>query len=301
MIDFADKNLEFLSSLYVSRTDFTTSTEMGEENICMKYKKDGTLLICKTTTRPFVVHENYVGAPAQLDAEGPNSSQKLVASDKTIVDTVDGYGAEHNNMIDFAEKNHEFLSSLYFSRTNFTTSTKMEEEYLCMKYKRGCTLLVCKTTTCQLMVHENYLGVPAQLDAEDPNSSQKLAASDKTIVDAVNGYGAEHNNMIDFADKHHEFLSSLYVCRTDFTTTLQPLNISDFQVPELDGDNYRLWKEKIILQLGWMDVDYAIRKDEPPALTDTSNKFEIDLYERWERSNRLSMMYIKSKIYASIR
>ncbi|KAF7844933.1 Retrovirus-related Pol polyprotein from transposon TNT 1-94 [Senna tora] len=82
---------------------------------------------------------------------------------------------------------------------------------------------------------------------------------------------------------------------------LQPLNISDFQVPELDGDNYRLWKQKIILQLGWMDVDYAIRKDEPPALTDTSNKSEIDLYERWERSNRLSMMYIKSKISASIR
>ncbi|KAF7825290.1 Retrovirus-related Pol polyprotein from transposon TNT 1-94 [Senna tora] len=50
-----------------------------------------------------------------------------------------------------------------------------------------------------------------------------------------------------------------------------------------------------------MDVDYAIRKDEPPALTDTSNKSEIDLYERWERSNRLSMMYIKSKISASIR
>ncbi|KAF7812099.1 Retrovirus-related Pol polyprotein from transposon TNT 1-94 [Senna tora] len=81
---------------------------------------------------------------------------------------------------------------------------------------------------------------------------------------------------------------------------LQPLNISDFQVLELDGDNYRLWKEKIILQLGWMDVDYAIRKDEPPALIDTSNKSEIDLYER-ERSNSLSMMYIKSKISASIR
>ncbi|KAF7820704.1 Retrovirus-related Pol polyprotein from transposon TNT 1-94 [Senna tora] len=71
---------------------------------------------------------------------------------------------------------------------------------------------------------------------------------------------------------------------------LQPLNISDFQVPELDGDNYRLWKENIILQLGWMDVDYAIRKDEPPALTDTSNKSEIDLYERWERSNRLTQL-----------
>ncbi|KAF7802740.1 uncharacterized protein G2W53_041851 [Senna tora] len=142
----------------------------------------------------------------------PNSSQKLVASDETIVDAVNGYGAEHN-MIDFADKNHEFLSSLYVSKTYFTTSTEMGEENICMKYKKDGTLLVCKTTTCQLMAHENYLGAPAQLVAEDPNSSQKMVASDKTIVDAVNGYGAEHNNMIDFANKHHEFLSSFSPAR----------------------------------------------------------------------------------------
>lgn len=62
-----------------------------------------------------------------------------------------------------------------------------------------------------------------------------------------------------------------------------------------------MWKEKILLQLGWMDIDYAIRKEEPPVPTNTSNKEEKDLYERWERSNRISMMYIKNKISASIR
>uniref|UniRef100_A0A2N9I1B8 Retrovirus-related Pol polyprotein from transposon TNT 1-94 n=1 Tax=Fagus sylvatica TaxID=28930 RepID=A0A2N9I1B8_FAGSY len=50
-----------------------------------------------------------------------------------------------------------------------------------------------------------------------------------------------------------------------------------------------------------MDIDYAIRKDEPPAPTDTSTAADIALYERWERSNRLSMMFIKTRISAGIR
>jgi transposase InsO family protein len=50
-----------------------------------------------------------------------------------------------------------------------------------------------------------------------------------------------------------------------------------------------------------MDIDYAIRKDEPPTLTNTSTTTDITLYERWERSNRLSMMFIKTKISAGIR
>ncbi|XP_057492409.1 uncharacterized protein LOC130777999 [Actinidia eriantha] len=50
-----------------------------------------------------------------------------------------------------------------------------------------------------------------------------------------------------------------------------------------------------------MDIDYAIRKDEPPAITETSTPDAVDLYEKWERSNRLSIMFIKTKISAEIR
>ncbi|KAL5745759.1 hypothetical protein ACOSP7_026905 [Xanthoceras sorbifolium] len=50
-----------------------------------------------------------------------------------------------------------------------------------------------------------------------------------------------------------------------------------------------------------MDIDYAIRKDEPHAITDTSSVADIALYEKWERSNRLSVMFIKTKISDSIR
>ncbi|WJZ82690.1 hypothetical protein VitviT2T_002425 [Vitis vinifera] len=49
-----------------------------------------------------------------------------------------------------------------------------------------------------------------------------------------------------------------------------------------------------------MDIDYAIKKDEPLKISDTITPDQILLYERWEKSNRLSVMYIKTKISAGI-
>ena len=51
--------------------------------------------------------------------------------------------------------------------------------------------------------------------------------------------------------------------------------------------------------LGCMDIDYTIRKDEP-ILTDTSIPAELALHELWEWSNRLSVMFIKTKISTGI-
>ena len=92
-----------------------------------------------------------------------------------------------------------------------------------------------------------------------------------------------------------------HVC-LNFKAVMQPANYSDIKcdIPELRGDNYKIWKERILLHLGWMDIDYAIRKDEP-VITPTSTLDEIALYECWERSNRLNVMFIKTKISAGIR
>ncbi|KAL5804535.1 hypothetical protein ACOSQ3_031335 [Xanthoceras sorbifolium] len=83
----------------------------------------------------------------------------------------------------------------------------------------------------------------------------------------------------------------------------QPTNFSDIRcdIPELKGDNYKIWKEIFLFHLGWMDIDYAIRKDEPPVITDTSSAANIALYEKWEQSNRLSVIFIKTKISDGIR
>ncbi|KAJ1436594.1 Retrovirus-related Pol polyprotein from transposon TNT 1-94, partial [Sesbania bispinosa] len=84
---------------------------------------------------------------------------------------------------------------------------------------------------------------------------------------------------------------------------LQSVNISDIKcgIPDLKGDNYKVWKERILLHLGWMDIDYVIRKPEPPGITETSTPDAVDLYEKWERSNRLSVTFIKTNISAWIR
>ncbi|RVX07629.1 hypothetical protein CK203_025170 [Vitis vinifera] len=49
-----------------------------------------------------------------------------------------------------------------------------------------------------------------------------------------------------------------------------------------------------------MDIDYAIRKDKP-TITDTSTTAKKALCEQWERSNRLSVMFINTKISTGIR
>jgi len=49
-----------------------------------------------------------------------------------------------------------------------------------------------------------------------------------------------------------------------------------------------------------MDIDYAIRKNEPLGITKTNTPDVVDLYEKWERSNRFFMIFIKTNISSSI-
>ncbi|KAM3219445.1 hypothetical protein P3L10_023976 [Capsicum annuum] len=82
---------------------------------------------------------------------------------------------------------------------------------------------------------------------------------------------------------------------------MQPVNFSDIcDISKLNGENYKIWKERILLHLGCMDIEYAIRKDEP-HIDEISTLAEIAIYEQWKRSNRLSFMFIKTKISAGIR
>ncbi|XP_059627674.1 zinc finger BED domain-containing protein RICESLEEPER 2-like [Cornus florida] len=60
------------------------------------------------------------------------------------------------------------------------------------------------------------------------------------------------------------------------------VNIGSSHIPFLTGDNYSDWKEKILLTLGCMDIDLALRVDEPPIPTESSKPSEKGSYERWE-------------------
>ncbi|KAM7481561.1 hypothetical protein LguiB_006144 [Lonicera macranthoides] len=65
-------------------------------------------------------------------------------------------------------------------------------------------------------------------------------------------------------------------------STLMAGGMSDIKcdISELTGDNFKVWKERIRLHLGWMDIDYTIRKDEPPTPTPESDAAEIKFLEK---------------------
>ncbi|XP_059438548.1 uncharacterized protein LOC132171279 [Corylus avellana] len=84
-------------------------------------------------------------------------------------------------------------------------------------------------------------------------------------------------------------------------TVSSVLNNESSHIPFLNGDNFSDWKDKILLTLGCTDLDFALRVEEPPVPTETSSLVEKTTYEKWERSNRLSLMLIKSHISKSIR
>ena len=82
-----------------------------------------------------------------------------------------------------------------------------------------------------------------------------------------------------------------------FNTVIDPTQF----IPTLSGDNYKIWKDTVLLALGCMDLDLALRIEEPASPTEQSSQIDCTLYERWERFNRLSMMVIKSHVSQSIR
>ncbi|RVW87003.1 hypothetical protein CK203_043544 [Vitis vinifera] len=72
-------------------------------------------------------------------------------------------------------------------------------------------------------------------------------------------------------------------------------------IPVLNGTNFKKWKEHVIIVLGCMDLDYALREDRLPNLTNTSTVEQRVVMEKWERSNRMSLMIIKHSIPEAIR
>ncbi|GAV88847.1 UBN2_2 domain-containing protein, partial [Cephalotus follicularis] len=69
----------------------------------------------------------------------------------------------------------------------------------------------------------------------------------------------------------------------------------------LNGTNFLTWKEQIGIVLGVMDLDHALRIDTPAAITAQSTIEQRAAYEKWERSNRMSLMIMKSSISIAIR
>ncbi|CAH1433895.1 unnamed protein product [Lactuca virosa] len=71
-------------------------------------------------------------------------------------------------------------------------------------------------------------------------------------------------------------------------------------IPVLNGTNFKEWKENIMLVLGCMDLDLALRIEQP-ILTATSSVENKRDAEKWDRSNRMSLMIIKRDVPEAFR
>jgi len=67
-------------------------------------------------------------------------------------------------------------------------------------------------------------------------------------------------------------------------------------VPVLNGTNFRDWKENMQIVLDYMHLDLALRIEKPPSPTDFNTSEQRKLHEKWNHSNRMSLMIIKRGI-----
>ncbi|GMJ01540.1 hypothetical protein HRI_003823200 [Hibiscus trionum] len=69
----------------------------------------------------------------------------------------------------------------------------------------------------------------------------------------------------------------------------------------LNGTNFKEWKRHVLIVLGCMDIDLALRQEQPAPLTaDSIPDAKMD-FERWDRSNRMSLMIMKHSIPEAFR
>ncbi|XP_052201777.1 uncharacterized protein LOC127807758 [Diospyros lotus] len=83
------------------------------------------------------------------------------------------------------------------------------------------------------------------------------------------------------------------------STTTIFANINSIPIP--NGTNFKDWKENISIVLGCMDLDLALRIEQPAPLTDESSLHDMRNFEKWDHSNHMSLMIIKPGIPEAFR
>ncbi|XP_063941162.1 uncharacterized protein LOC135149392 [Daucus carota subsp. sativus] len=83
--------------------------------------------------------------------------------------------------------------------------------------------------------------------------------------------------------------------------TTSALNSYATSIVKLNGTNYSEWKEQVEFSLGVLELDMALLRDKPSPLTESSTPEEKKFHDDWERSNRLSMMFMRMVVDTNIK
>ena len=86
-----------------------------------------------------------------------------------------------------------------------------------------------------------------------------------------------------------------------FTASVSTISANINSILVLNGTNFKDWKENIEIVLGCMDLDLALRIEQPASLTDASSPDDKRNFEKWDRSNCMSLMIIKRGIPEAFR
>lgn len=61
----------------------------------------------------------------------------------------------------------------------------------------------------------------------------------------------------------------------------------------LNGTNFKKWKQDLKIVLGLIDLDLALREDEPPKPIDDSSVDVKSKFEKWEKANHICLLIMK--------
>ncbi|XP_014627297.1 uncharacterized protein [Glycine max] len=92
---------------------------------------------------------------------------------------------------------------------------------------------------------------------------------------------------------HHDFE---YGNTNGFYSFVASISANLNSIPILNGTNFKDWKENMQIVLGCMDLDLTLRIEKPPSPMDSSTSKHRKLHEKWDHSNCMSLMIIKSGI-----
>ena len=86
-----------------------------------------------------------------------------------------------------------------------------------------------------------------------------------------------------------------------FLAVTMPVHSHFSYVSVFNGLNFSEWSEQIHFYLGVMDLDLALQVKKPVDITVLITAEEKNHYKTWERSNRLSLMYMRMSIANNIK